>query len=40
MEKNHKINLDDDEEDLGFLLWELQQYENFFPVYQTMIKKK
>jgi hypothetical protein len=28
------------EEDLGFLLWELQEFENFYPVYKTMIKKE
>jgi hypothetical protein len=26
-------------EDLGFILWQLEGIENFYPVYKTMIKK-
>ena len=26
-------------EDLGFLLWQLEEIENFYPCYKTMIKK-
>lgn len=27
-------------EDLGFLLWQLQEIENFYPCYKTMIKQE
>lgn len=41
MEKIGKIDKDDlSKEDLGFLLWQLQEIENFYPCYKTMIKKE
>jgi len=41
MEKLTKINkVDLPEEDLGLLLWQLEEMENFYPVYKTMIKKE
>ena len=41
MEKPEKVVKDNiHEEDLGLLLWELQEFENFYPVYKTMIKKE
>lgn len=27
-------------EDIGFLLWQLEEIENFYPCYKTMIKKE
>ena len=41
MQKNEKINnhiLGQD--DLGFLLWQLEEIENFYPCFKTMIKKE
>jgi len=41
MEKIEKIEKDNSaEEDLGLLLWQLQEFENFYPCYKTMIKKE
>ena len=41
MDKIQKTVKDDSqEEDLGFLLWQLKEMENFYPVYKTMIKKE
>ena len=37
-EKMAKDNLH--EEDLGLLLWQLEELENFYPCYKTMIKKE
>jgi len=28
------------DEDIGFLLWQIQQIENFYPCYKTMIRKE
>jgi hypothetical protein len=28
------------QEDIGFLLWQLEEIENFYPCYRTMIKKE
>jgi hypothetical protein len=40
MIKIKKINGDDlSGEDIGFILWQLEGIENFYPVYKTMIKK-
>jgi hypothetical protein len=36
-EKLDKINLS--EKNLGFILWQLEEIENFYPCYKTMIKK-
>ncbi len=33
-----KFNLD--EENFGFLLWQIGELENFYPLYKTMIKKE
>ena len=33
----NKINLP--EKNLGFVLWQLKEIENFYPCYKTMIKK-
>jgi len=38
MEKIEKRGLP--EENIGFLLWQLQEIENFYPCYKTMIKKE
>lgn len=38
IEKTNKNNLP--KEDLGFLLWQLEEIENFYPCYKTMIKKE
>jgi len=40
MNKNEKINDFFNQEDLGFLLWQLEEIENFYPVYKSMIKKE
>jgi len=41
MEKIEKINKNNlFEDDLGFLLWQLEEIENFYPCYKTMIKKE
>jgi len=41
MEKIEKINKHNlPEDDLGFLLWHLEEIENFYPCYKTMIKKE
>ena len=37
-EKMAKDNLP--EEDLGLLLWQLEELENFYPVYKTMINRE
>ena len=34
----HSVNLSRD--DIGFLLWQLEEIENFYPCYKTMIKKE
>jgi hypothetical protein len=40
MHKNDKILRDiKPEDDLGFILWQLEELQNFYPVYKTMIKK-
>jgi hypothetical protein len=39
MEKIQKIN-QQDEEDIGLLLWQLESLENFYPCFRTMIKKE
>jgi len=31
-----KIN----EENFGFLLWQLEEFEHFYPTYKTLIKKE
>jgi len=36
-EKNHNEVLG--QGDLGFLLWQLEEIENFYPCFKTMIKK-
>jgi hypothetical protein len=38
MHKVHKMELS--EADIGFLLWQLKEIENFYPCYKTMIKKE
>ena len=38
IEKIRRENLTD--EDLGFILWQLEELENFYPVFKTMIKKE
>ena len=41
MYKNEKINNNFlRHDDLGFLLWQLEGIENFYPCYKTMIKKE
>ena len=41
MEKNENfLKKDIMEEDLGFLLWQLGELENFYPCYRTMIQKE
>jgi len=41
MHKNEKINNNFLRQDnLGFLLWQLEEIENFYPCYKTMIKKE
>ena len=37
--KDNKLKVRD-EEDLGFILWQLESFEEFYPVFRTMIKKK
>lgn len=40
MMKNKKIGENDSSmQDIGFLLWQLEGIENFYPCYKTMIKK-
>ncbi len=36
--KNNKNNQPD--EDLGFLLWQLEEIENFYPCYKKMINEE
>lgn len=41
MEKFEKMPKDNSpEEDFGFLLWQLEELENFYPCYKTMIRKE
>ena len=41
MHKNEKILSDrNSEDDLGFILQQLEELQNFYPVYKTMIKKE
>lgn len=28
------------DEDIGFLMWHLEEIENFYPCYKTMLKKE
>jgi hypothetical protein len=40
MEKNEKFNkINLHEKNLGLILWQLEEIENFYPCYKTMIKK-
>ena len=40
MEKLEKIKKENlPEEDLGFLMWQLQEIENFYPCFKTMLKR-
>ena len=39
MHKIEKIKSQEDE-DLGFLMWQLETFEDFYPVYKTLIKKE
>jgi hypothetical protein len=38
--KNKMGSISQSEEDLGFLLWQLESLEKFYPCYNTMIKKE
>jgi hypothetical protein len=41
MDKVKKIeDLSRPDEDLGFLLWQLEEIENFYPCYKTMIRRE
>ena len=41
MMKNKKVGENDfSTKDLGFLMWHLEEIENFYPCYKTMIKKE
>lgn len=40
MHKNEKINNILRQEDLGFILRQIEEMENFYPCYKTMIKKE
>jgi len=37
MDNISKYNVE--EENFGFLLWQLEEFEHFYPIYKTMIKK-
>ena len=37
-EKTVKNNVS--EPDIGLLLWQLEEFESFYPMYKTMIKKE
>ena len=41
MEEIKKIDGDNiGEDDIGFMLWKLESIENFFPCYNSLIKKE
>jgi len=41
MENNEKLNkIRFPEKNLGFILWQLKEIENFYPCYRTMINKE
>jgi len=41
MDKTRKIGeTDHPDRDFGFLLWQLEEIENFYPCYKTMIGKE
>ena len=40
MLENEKINNILRQDDLGFLFWQLEEIENFYPCFKTMIKKE
>ena len=41
MEKQERLlKKDFIDEDIGFLLWQLEGIENFYPCYKTMIRKE
>jgi len=41
MMKNKKVGeINFSMEDLGFLMWQLEEIENFYPCFKTMIKKE
>ena len=41
MERSKRINKESPlNEELGFLLWQLEEIENFYPCYKSMVKKE
>ena len=40
VDDNMEVEKKMSEEELGFLLWKIQEFENFLPMYKTMIKKE
>jgi len=41
MEKKDEIaSSTNKEEDIGYLFWELEAYENFFPLYKSIMKRE
>jgi len=41
MEKIKRLIKEDPfDKDLGFLLWQLEEIENFYPCYKSMLKKE
>lgn len=38
--KIERILSRDKREDIGYILWKLESYEDFFPLYQSIIKKQ
>jgi len=41
MDKIYKLNKNGlDEIDIGLILWQMEEIENFYPFYKTMIKKE
>ncbi len=37
---NKKEKIDSLDNDIGYILWELESYENFFPCLKSMMKKE
>jgi len=39
-EQNRVVKKEFLNKDIGFLLWQLEEIENFYPCYRTMLSKK
>ena len=40
LDDNMEVEKKMSEDELGFLLWEIQEFESFYPIYKSMMKKE